>query len=59
MQFKFFTKKTFDRSIAVNKDNVIFVEDTPNGTCITMSDGNYFEVTENYLQVVARLNERD
>ena len=56
---KYFTQKAFSRSIAINPDRVIFVEDLPNRTTIKLVENNEIEVNEDYMTVVARLNERD
>jgi hypothetical protein len=59
MSLKFFTKKYSKSSIAVNPDKVICVTQHADGHAFIYSEGVDWEVTEPYLEVVARLNERD
>jgi len=56
---KFFTEKTYGKSIAVNPMHVVRVIDNPSGVTISLTTNIYFDVSEDFLTVVARLNERD
>lgn len=60
MALKFFTGKLHNNYVAVNPDLVIYVAQHKDGHAVinTMQSGS-IEVTEKYLDVVARLNERD
>lgn len=59
MTLKFFTKKYSKSSIAINPNKVICVTQHVDGHAYIYSEGIDWEVTEPYLDVVARLNERD
>ena len=48
-----------DSSFAINTNQVVYVFDHIEGTKITLNDGSCRVVTEDYLIVVSRLNERD
>lgn len=56
---KFFTEKNTNLSIAINPNQVVYVLDHIEGTKVTLNDGSCHFVTEDYLIVVSRLNERD
>ncbi len=45
-------------SIAINTDAVLYVEDNENGCLIRLGQNVTEMVTEPYLEVVARLNEK-
>lgn len=54
---KFFTTPK-GVSIAINSDSVLYVEDNENGCLIRLGQTITEMVTEPYLEVVARLNEK-
>lgn len=56
---KYFVDKDTNQSVAVNPNAVKFVRDSPMGSKIVLSDGSYIIVTDSYLEVVARLNEKN
>lgn len=56
---KYFTLRLNNKSIAISARHVVKVFDHPSGVTIALSTNDYFEVTEDFLTVVARLNERD
>lgn len=56
---KYFTEKLYGKSVAVNPMHVVKVVDNPSGVTISTTNNNYFDVSEDFLTVVARLNERD
>lgn len=56
MKFKFFTDKNTKQSVAVNKENVLYVYEFGLGPKIVFIDGSYIIVTDPYLDVVAALN---
>jgi hypothetical protein len=55
--FKYFTDKDSGISIAVNPDTVYCVKETGYGTTICFMNNVYINVTDSYLDTVARLNE--
>ena len=55
---KFFTDKDTQQSVAVNPDSIRVVCDLGIGPKIVFIDSSYLVVTEPFLEVVARLNER-
>ena len=56
---KYFVDKDTKQSIAVNPNAVKIVRDSPVGAKIVLNDGSYVIVTDSYLEVVARLNEKN
>jgi hypothetical protein len=56
---KYFVDKDTNQSIAVNPNAVKIVRDSPVGAKIVLNDGSYVIVTDSYLEVVARLNEKN
>ena len=56
---KYFTEKLYNKSIAINPRHVVRVIDNPSGVTIALTTSDYFDVTEDFLTVIARLNERD
>ena len=60
MALKFFTGQLHNNYVAVDRNLVIYVAQHKDGHAVinTMQSGT-IEVTEKYLDVVARLNERD
>ena len=59
MSLKFFTKKYSKQTFAINPDKVISVVEHVDGHALIYSERVEWEVAEPYLEVVARLNERD
>ena len=55
---KFFVDKDTQQTIAVNPTSVRIVRDTPIGAKITFNDSGYVLVTDSFLEVVTRLNEK-
>jgi hypothetical protein len=56
MNYVFFTEKETNKSVAVNTKNVSLVRDGIHNVQLTFLDGSVLYVTEDYLDVVARLN---
>lgn len=56
---KFFVDKDANQSVAVNPAAVSFVRDANNGTKIFFDDRTFLIVTDSFLDVIARLNERN
>lgn len=46
-------------TVAINPSHVMLVMDSTNHTQVIMADGGTTQLREDYLKVVARLNERD
>lgn len=60
MALKFFTGKLYNNSVAINSDLVYSVtENKDGGSRIHVATGQSIEVTDDYLETVARLNEKD
>jgi F0F1-type ATP synthase epsilon subunit len=60
MALKYFTGMLHNNSIAINPDHVVYVSEHTKGHALihSIQEGT-LEVTDNYLEVVARLNEKD
>lgn len=52
----FVTEMDTKQSIAVNRDNILYVRDFPAGPKIVFIDGSYLIVNESYLELVSRLS---
>lgn len=55
---KIFTEKDTGASVAVNVHNVRLVREFSESTKIIFVDSSYVIVTDQYLEVVSRLNEK-
>ena len=55
---KIFTEKDTGASVAVNVNNVRLVREFTGATKIIFVDSSYVIVTDQYLEVVSRLNEK-
>lgn len=56
---KYFSDKDSGQSVAINQASVKYVRDTSVGPKIVFTDGSYIVVTEEYMEVVSRLSERN
>jgi hypothetical protein len=60
MALKYFTGMLHNNSVAINPNFVVYVSQHKEGHALihTMQEGT-LEVTDSYLEVIARLNEKD
>ena len=56
---KFFTTKLHNTSLAINPQHVVCVQPHAEGHSWIYTDRHQWEVKDEYLEVIARLNERD
>jgi hypothetical protein len=54
--FEYFTELETGKSVAVNRNNVMYVLDFGLGPKIVFTNGSYIVVKDSYLETVARLN---
>jgi hypothetical protein len=52
----FITEMDTQQSIAVHKDNILYIRDFAAGPKIVFIDGSYLIVNENYLDLVSRIS---
>lgn len=60
MAFRFFTGDLYDNSLSINSDHIYYVtQHKEGGTMLHCVNGQTIRVKDEYLDVVARLNQRD